>query len=207
MAPRRRGTEERRAELLEAARKLFVRDGFNDVSVSQIVRGVGVAQGTFYYYFDSKEAALDALVGVYVQGVAARLAEVAGDETREPHLAIQEMVRTELEFDEQRARELGAIRGADAHTKLFSATVRALTPIYARVLERGQGTHGFRPGAPDLLGEIIVLTTHSLLDRDLMGWTDREYARRRRELAGLLCVILGIPHGSVDLVGRKARGR
>jgi len=53
MARRPRGTEARRGELLEAAGRLFVREGFASVSVSRIVREVGVAQGTFYYYFAS----------------------------------------------------------------------------------------------------------------------------------------------------------
>jgi AcrR family transcriptional regulator len=206
MARRQRGTEERRTELLEAARRLFVRDGFAEVSVSRIVRDIGVAQGTFYYYFDSKEAALDALIATYVREVAARLAEVARDEGLDPRRALERMVRLELELDEPRARELGAIRGADAHTKLFSTALRTLAPIYAGVVARGQERKLFQSGAPDLLGEIVVLTTHSLLDRDLLGWTDQEYARRRQALAGLICTVVGVPFGALDF-GEAPRSR
>ncbi len=198
MARRTRGTEKRRAELLDAARRLFVRDGFADVAVSRIVRDVGVAQGTFYYYFDSKEAALDALIADYVREVAARLAEVARDPALDPRAALERMVRNELESDEPRARELGGIRGADARSKLFSAMFRALAPIYAGVVARGQEGKAFHAGDPDLLGEIVVLTTHSLFDRDLLGWTGKEYARRRRALAPLLCMVLGVPAGALD---------
>ena len=198
MARRSRGIEERRAELLEAARRLFVRDGFAEVSVSRIVRAVGVAQGTFYYYFDSKEEVLDALVRAHVQEVAARLAEVASDATRDPRRTLQEMIRTELDFDSGRASELGAIRGADARTKLFSATLRTLAPVYAGVLARGQVAKAFAAGPADLLAEIVVLTTHSLVDRDLLGWTGREYARRRKALEGLVCTVIGVPQGTFD---------
>lgn len=198
VARRTQGTEERRAELLEAARKRFVRDGFAEVSVSRIVHDVGVAQGTFYYYFDSKEAVLDALIQAHVGEVAARLAGAASDPAQDPRRALQEMIRTELDFDARRARELGAIRGADAHTKLFSAMLRTLSPIYAGVVERGQAQKAFHPGAPDLLAEIIVLTTHSLVDRDLLGWTGQEYARRREALAGLISLVVGVPHGAFD---------
>ncbi len=198
MARRRRGTEERRAELLEAARKLFVRDGFAEVSVSRIVRDIGVAQGTFYYYFEAKEAALDALLQAHVQELAARLSEVASAPHREPIGALQEMVRTELDFDSRRASELGAIRGADARTKLFKATLRTLAPIYAGVLARGQGT-GAIPSAPaDLLAEIVVLATHSLFDRDLLGWSGREYARRRAALAGLIATVIRVRSDAFD---------
>jgi AcrR family transcriptional regulator len=46
----------RRAELLEAARRVFERQGFLDARVADVAEEAGVSQGTFYTYFDSKEA-------------------------------------------------------------------------------------------------------------------------------------------------------
>lgn len=45
----------RRRELLATAKRLFVERGFSATSVSAIVREAGVAQGTFYLYFKSKQ--------------------------------------------------------------------------------------------------------------------------------------------------------
>lgn len=78
--------------------------------------------------------------------------------------------------------------------------------IYAGVLARGQEVKAFHPGPPDLLAEIVVLTTHSLFDRDLLGWTDQEYARRRRALAGLTSMVVGVPAGTLNL-GQAPRPR
>jgi len=50
--------EGRRAEILEAARVLFLRDGYARTPVSAIVKAAGVAQGTFYLYFASKQELL-----------------------------------------------------------------------------------------------------------------------------------------------------
>jgi AcrR family transcriptional regulator len=47
---------ERRDEILRAARKVFQERGYLDTRVSDIVAAADVAQGTFYTYFDSKEA-------------------------------------------------------------------------------------------------------------------------------------------------------
>ena len=47
--------EERRKEIIRAAAELFAQQGYEKTTVSQIVKKVGVAQGTFYLYFDSKE--------------------------------------------------------------------------------------------------------------------------------------------------------
>jgi len=54
-APRSRKGEQSRARLLEAAREVFERDGFLTARISDIAASAGMAQGSFYHYFDSKE--------------------------------------------------------------------------------------------------------------------------------------------------------
>jgi AcrR family transcriptional regulator len=46
--------DQRRAELLAAARQTFAEQGFHQTSIDDIVAKVGCAKGTFYNYFDSK---------------------------------------------------------------------------------------------------------------------------------------------------------
>ena len=53
----RRG-QERRQRLLEYATKRFAEKGFHPTSVSDIVDGVGVGKGVFYWYFESKDELL-----------------------------------------------------------------------------------------------------------------------------------------------------
>jgi AcrR family transcriptional regulator len=61
-SPRPREPDRRRA-LLDAAQRRFLADGFASSTVSSIVREAGVAQGTFYLYFRSKEQVLVDLRG------------------------------------------------------------------------------------------------------------------------------------------------
>ena len=60
--PRVVDREARRAELVSAAAAVFARRGVANTAVSDIVKAAGVAQGTFYLYFDSKDAAILAVV-------------------------------------------------------------------------------------------------------------------------------------------------
>jgi len=46
----------RRQQLLQVAEELSLESGYGKTSVSRIVKTAGVAQGTFYLYFASKEA-------------------------------------------------------------------------------------------------------------------------------------------------------
>jgi AcrR family transcriptional regulator len=73
--------DERRSELIATAQQLFYTKGYERTSVSDIVKAVGVAQGTFYYYFDSKTAVLEAVVDELIAQAQAILQEIVADET------------------------------------------------------------------------------------------------------------------------------
>jgi AcrR family transcriptional regulator len=51
----------RRGELLEAARRVFERDGYHGTTVSAIVQAAGLSQGAFYLYFGDKKGVFAAL--------------------------------------------------------------------------------------------------------------------------------------------------
>lgn len=57
-----RGRRTRR-RLLDAAEEVFAEHGYHDASIVRIVEKAGVAQGTFYIYFRSKQEIFEELVG------------------------------------------------------------------------------------------------------------------------------------------------
>jgi AcrR family transcriptional regulator len=69
----------RRSELIGCAQKLFYRKGYESTSVRDIVDAAGVAKGTFYYYFDSKQAILEAVVDELIVHSATLIQEIASD--------------------------------------------------------------------------------------------------------------------------------
>jgi TetR/AcrR family transcriptional regulator, transcriptional repressor for nem operon len=76
-APRwQRRPEARRDELLDAAQRLFTRDGLAQTSVADIAAEAGVAKGSVYRYFDSKEALLSALKDRFFERMMERVTEV-----------------------------------------------------------------------------------------------------------------------------------
>lgn len=72
--PRTKPAEVRREELLDAAERCFLDRGVAGTSVDDIVAAAGVAKGTFYLYFPSKEKVLGALQERYVAAFRATLA-------------------------------------------------------------------------------------------------------------------------------------
>jgi AcrR family transcriptional regulator len=59
VSPRYRN--ERRAQILTAARRCFVRNGFHQTSMQELVREAGMSSGAVYRYFDSKDAMIIAI--------------------------------------------------------------------------------------------------------------------------------------------------
>lgn len=57
----------RKNEILDAAEHLFVTKGFDKTSTNDILSEVGIARGTLYYHFKSKEEILDALIMRFTQ--------------------------------------------------------------------------------------------------------------------------------------------
>lgn len=88
--PRTGRGEQTRDELLAAAQEVFWEKGYIDTRVADIVEHAGVSHGSFYTYFDSKEAVLWA--------IAANLSEIT--------VATARGVRLEVGGDEVRAIEL-----------------------------------------------------------------------------------------------------
>ncbi len=76
---RTKPAEERRAELMNAARHLFLKHGVGATTIEQITSGADVAKGTFYLYFSSKEDVLAALRDRFAQelliGIKTAIAE------------------------------------------------------------------------------------------------------------------------------------
>ena len=86
-----------RAKLIKAARPLFARRGYADVSTTEIVQRAGVTRGALYHQFPAKE---DLFLAVYEQVEQELTGEVAaqlGEETDGPFAALREGIRIFLE--------------------------------------------------------------------------------------------------------------
>ena len=90
--PRRRGRPPKRGDglfdtrglLLRAGVEALTEKGFSATGIDQILRRVGVPKGSFYHYFESKEAFGGALIDAYGAYFARKLARFFADQSRSP---------------------------------------------------------------------------------------------------------------------------
>ena len=93
----------RRGELLEAARRVFERDGYHAATVSAIVQSAGLSQGAFYLYFADKKAIFAALQEEMAVLLRRRIYWATREE-RDPRRRLEAGLHAYFEFyDEYRA--------------------------------------------------------------------------------------------------------
>ena len=73
-----RGTQ-RRSQLIELATTKFAADGYHPTSVADIVDGLGVGKGVFYWYFDSKETLFEEILRGAQKGLRRRQQKAVTD--------------------------------------------------------------------------------------------------------------------------------
>ena len=59
--------ERRKQNLLNIAYRMFIEKGYENTSVDDIITEAGIAKGTYYYYFESKEATLEAVIEMMIE--------------------------------------------------------------------------------------------------------------------------------------------
>ncbi|WP_158744141.1 TetR/AcrR family transcriptional regulator [Acidisphaera sp. L21] len=69
--------EEKRRDILRAAERCFVRDGFRGASISEICAEAGISPGHLYHYFASKEAIIGAMTQTGLEYASVRFHEMA----------------------------------------------------------------------------------------------------------------------------------
>jgi TetR/AcrR family transcriptional regulator, repressor for uid operon len=71
--------DEKRREILEAARACFLRDGFRGASISDICAAARMSPGHLYHYFDSKESIVKAIVELGLEQAESRFEELSSE--------------------------------------------------------------------------------------------------------------------------------
>lgn len=82
----------RKHALLQASRRVFEEKGFMDARVADIVREANVAHGTFYTYYDTKEAVFEAVARDVVKTMLAEL-RVPPPSTSNVHERVRDAMR------------------------------------------------------------------------------------------------------------------
>jgi AcrR family transcriptional regulator len=193
--PRRKDLpENRRACILNAARCVFARQGYADTLVDDIAGQAGIAKGTLYLYFKSKEEIfLAALIEDARRLEALTRERIEAAATWQDKLKAYVTVRMEyLEKHEDFLRIYLAeirsmmVRGMRMQGELFHVIRESesyLARMFAVAIERKE----IRPVDPDLAAMTLCDLTRGLMERRLLGWSHATGTSEAEFALDLLC--------------------
>jgi AcrR family transcriptional regulator len=153
--------ETRRAELISVARRLFTARGVEATAVSDIVREAGVAQGTFYWYFRSKDDVVAAVVeqmgAGWVERVELLTASLNLSPVRKLAMVLTARRRARMQYV---APPSGSAPETEEYVRLRHELDRSLAPrfrrVVARVLREGASEGDFLLNYPEETATLIV---------------------------------------------------
>jgi TetR/AcrR family transcriptional regulator, transcriptional repressor of aconitase len=146
---------ERRAHIMAAARRCFVRDGFHAASMQDLVEEAGVSSGAVYRYFAGKDAVIEAIAAENLDQVVTVLGQ-AIDDGASPQAAVAAV----LEFVTIRHGEDGfaaiallvwseALRNPTLAAHLRDAIATALVTLSGDAHSAPEGAAGGTPETND----------------------------------------------------------
>ncbi|MCU1232156.1 MAG: transcriptional regulator, TetR family [Candidatus Solibacter sp.] len=173
---RKAATEKRRCAILQAARAVFARQGYASTVVDDIATQAGIAKGTLYLYFPSKEQIyLAALLEEARQLDAdSRAAMNAAPTWREKLGAYLQVRLNYFESHQDFLRiYMSEFRGMFMHGKLnpeFMHLIQQgeaqLAQVFAVAAARGE----IRPVNPELAAATVSDLSRGIMERQLRNW-------------------------------------
>lgn len=138
--------EERREQLIDVATHLFAERGLDGTAVSDIVAQAGVSQGTFYWYFDSKEALVSAVVESLSERSVVDVLRVADgeDPALDKLLAMRDSLLAATRSDRAVLAFLHRPGNEAFHDRVSRDAVKRTVPAFERVIEQGVREGVFR---------------------------------------------------------------
>lgn len=201
--------DERRNEILDVASQLFAMKGYAKSTVNDILDAIGIAKGTFYYYFKSKEEVLDGIIDRVTEFVVMKAKEAASDESLSPdqklfHIFLS--LRVKNDFDDNLLEELHKPENALMHQKSLRSIITQVAPILVEVVEEGNRQGLFHSEFPKQYMQCFLTITTTLLDEGITPLDDQEQQLMFQASISLLGKMLGIPYEPLwELVQRYWR--
>ncbi|RJP94853.1 MAG: TetR/AcrR family transcriptional regulator [Desulfobacteraceae bacterium] len=188
--------EERRNELIDAATTLFLEKGYEETAVSDIVKKINVAQGTFYYHFKSKSEILEAVVDRFISGIETTLAEIADNRQTPAAIRFNDAVNYLIAIAEGSREVLDDVHqenNAVMHDRIAKMTMARLVPVLARIVDQGAASGEFNAHHPAEATDVILSALFWQFHQPRLMEDKQRLARIRATLEHLLDRMLGTP--------------
>jgi TetR/AcrR family fatty acid metabolism transcriptional regulator len=162
---------DKRRQILDAAVRVFARQGFHSTRVSDIADEAGVAYGLVYHYFKSKEQVLNELFTERWSLLLAAIEETEGNDAspRERLDAVAAFIVDSYRHDPELMKVIivEVTRAANSFGRTHLTEIRNAYDEIAKIVAEGQAQGVFRDDVDPLFASMYF---YGAIEQLLSGW-------------------------------------
>jgi AcrR family transcriptional regulator len=214
----------KRSEILDLAQRLIYTKGYEQMSIQDLLDGLGISKGAFYHYFDSKQALLEGIVERTVEQISHVLAPLVHDPKLQALKKFQIIMDTGAQWKAARMDFMFAIlyawyndENALARQKITASMYTHVRPWLAEVFKQGNEQGVMSTPFPEQAAPVVLTlmvgmgdAIAQLLMRVSPASTPQQRKVILREMAGVSAAynsaierFLGMQAGALELFSTK----
>jgi AcrR family transcriptional regulator len=186
---------DRRRQILDAAIRVFARQGFHSTRVADIADEAGVAYGLVYHYFKSKDEVLNELFSERWSLLLAAIEEAdqGGATPRAKLEAVAGFIVDSYRHDPELMKVIivEVTRAANSFGRTHLTEIRRAYDSIAKIVAEGQEAEDFRR---DIDPNFVSMSFYGAVEQLLSGWifevipaTDADFDQAKTLLVGTIC--------------------
>jgi AcrR family transcriptional regulator len=193
--------DERKNEIIDVADELFSSKGYDNTTISEIIEKAGIARGTVYYHFKSKEDIMDALIERYCTELFVSAEKIARDRSIP---VLERFFRTLMTLSKNDGpkitNNLHQPQNALMHEKIQNAMFQGIPPILTEIVKDGIEEKLFDTPYPYETIEMAVAHTNIVFDNYSANLAEGELLTKVKAFIYNLERLFGAKKGSFNMV-------
>ena len=171
---------ERRNEILDVAERLFCTRGYDNTSTNDILAEIGIARGTLYYHFKSKEDILDAMIDRVLDEIIRKASHIALDESVP---VLERLTKTVLAANvdtktgDMILEQVHKPQNALMHAKMQEKLLQQLLPLFMKMIDDGISQGLMQTDYPEDTIQMLLLYSNTVFD-DSIEYSEEEKKKK-----------------------------
>ena len=190
---------ERRNEILDVAERLFCTRGYDNTSTNDSLAEIGIARGTLYYHFKSKEDILDAMIDRILDDITAKASHIALDESRP---VLERLTKTVLAANvdtktgDMILEQVHKPQNALMHAKMQERLINQLIPLFVKMITDGMKQGIMQTDYPEDTMQMLLMYSNTVFD-DSIAYSEEEKKGKVMSFIGNTEILLHMEKGSL----------
>ena len=209
--------DRRRDEIIGTARELFLSQGYDACTISDIIETIGIAKGTFYHYFRSKEELLEALTERMSDEILGQINRLVANTALSATQRIEAYFQQSLIIKSQSkeilipmVRMLYRPENTLLRVRMYADVFERVGPVLGAIVADGVAAGEFDVDDPLMCGDFLIRGFSTLSEQSAMLILERhDSAELLPEIHRIIDFmewstsrLLGVPPGGIKLADR-----